>query len=151
MAPEVLRNEPSNEKWVYYTHHCFLSLSLIVTNVLLFISIFSAPENQVRRLQFWSDIVGTCNRKNPLGYSQCNAGTVFMCTLSVSSLAGIYMNNSFSIFLQVIGAVGFMNHRLEIPENVDPQWASIIESCWHTCDFFKLWYTCLMTNFFFSC
>ncbi|CAK8531557.1 unnamed protein product [Lathyrus sativus] len=34
--------------------------------------------------------------------------------------------------MQVIGAVGFMNHRLEIPENVDPQWASIIESCWHT-------------------
>ncbi|XP_027352952.1 dual specificity protein kinase shkB-like isoform X2 [Abrus precatorius] len=32
--------------------------------------------------------------------------------------------------MQVIGAVGFMNHRLEIPEDVDPQWASIIESCW---------------------
>ncbi|KAJ1380586.1 Serine-threonine/tyrosine-protein kinase, catalytic domain [Sesbania bispinosa] len=34
--------------------------------------------------------------------------------------------------MQVIGAVGFMNHRLEIPEDVDPQWASIIESCWHS-------------------
>ncbi|KAK2448531.1 PAS domain-containing protein tyrosine kinase family protein [Trifolium repens] len=34
--------------------------------------------------------------------------------------------------MQVIGAVGFMNHRLEIPEDIDPQWASIIESCWHT-------------------
>jgi hypothetical protein len=30
-----------------------------------------------------------------------------------------------------------MNHRLEIPEDIDPQWASIIESCWHTCDFLK--------------
>uniref|UniRef100_A0A5B7AWS8 non-specific serine/threonine protein kinase n=1 Tax=Davidia involucrata TaxID=16924 RepID=A0A5B7AWS8_DAVIN len=33
--------------------------------------------------------------------------------------------------MQVIGAVGFMNQRLEIPKEVDPQWASIIESCWH--------------------
>lgn len=32
--------------------------------------------------------------------------------------------------MQVIGAVGFMNQRLEIPTDVDPQWASIIESCW---------------------
>ncbi|KAK7348063.1 hypothetical protein VNO80_22612 [Phaseolus coccineus] len=34
--------------------------------------------------------------------------------------------------MQVIGAVGFMNQRLEIPKNIDPRWASIIESCWHT-------------------
>jgi serine/threonine protein kinase len=34
--------------------------------------------------------------------------------------------------MQVIGAVGFMNQRLEIPKDVDPQWASIIESCWHS-------------------
>lgn len=31
---------------------------------------------------------------------------------------------------QIIAAVGFMDHRLEIPSNTDPQWASIIESCW---------------------
>ncbi|XP_050219400.1 uncharacterized protein LOC126669865 [Mercurialis annua] len=34
--------------------------------------------------------------------------------------------------MQVIGAVGFMNQRLEIPKNVDPQWASLIESCCHS-------------------
>ncbi|KAJ7980396.1 Kinase family protein [Quillaja saponaria] len=34
--------------------------------------------------------------------------------------------------MQVIGAVGFMNQRLEIPKDVDPEWASIIESCWHS-------------------
>lgn len=34
--------------------------------------------------------------------------------------------------MQVIGAVGFMNHRLEIPKEVDPQFASIIESCFHS-------------------
>jgi len=32
--------------------------------------------------------------------------------------------------MQVIGAVGFMDHRLEIPSDIDPQWASMIESCW---------------------
>ncbi|KAL3738871.1 hypothetical protein ACJRO7_020274 [Eucalyptus globulus] len=40
---------------------------------------------------------------------------------------------------QVIGAVGFMNQRLDIPHDVDPQWASIIESCWHRgCALLKL-------------
>ncbi|CAN6469022.1 unnamed protein product [Victoria cruziana] len=34
--------------------------------------------------------------------------------------------------IQVIGAVGFMDQRLELPNNLDPQWASIIESCWHS-------------------
>lgn len=33
--------------------------------------------------------------------------------------------------MQVIGAVGFMDQRLELPKDLDPQWASIIESCWH--------------------
>lgn len=31
--------------------------------------------------------------------------------------------------MQVIGAVAFMNQRLEIPNDVDPRWASLIESC----------------------
>ncbi|PWA60770.1 PAC motif-containing protein [Artemisia annua] len=34
--------------------------------------------------------------------------------------------------MQVIGAVGFMNQRLEIPKEVDPMWALLIESCWHS-------------------
>ncbi|GJR45982.1 PAC motif-containing protein [Tanacetum coccineum] len=32
--------------------------------------------------------------------------------------------------MQVIEAVGFMNQRLEIPKDVDREWASLIESCW---------------------
>ncbi|XP_047980353.1 serine/threonine-protein kinase BCK1/SLK1/SSP31-like isoform X1 [Salvia hispanica] len=32
--------------------------------------------------------------------------------------------------MQVIGAVGFMNQHLDIPDNVDGEWASIIQSCW---------------------
>ncbi|XP_023642385.1 mitogen-activated protein kinase kinase kinase 13 isoform X3 [Capsella rubella] len=34
--------------------------------------------------------------------------------------------------MQVIGAVGFMNQRLEVPKNVDPKWISLMESCWHS-------------------
>ncbi|KAI3903345.1 hypothetical protein MKW98_031999 [Papaver atlanticum] len=33
---------------------------------------------------------------------------------------------------QVIGAVGFMNQRLDIPKDTDPHWASLIQSCWHS-------------------
>ncbi|XP_020196733.1 serine/threonine-protein kinase EDR1-like [Aegilops tauschii subsp. strangulata] len=32
--------------------------------------------------------------------------------------------------MQVVGAVGFMDDRLEIPTDTDPQWASMIQSCW---------------------
>ncbi|KAI3965827.1 hypothetical protein MKX01_010784 [Papaver californicum] len=31
-----------------------------------------------------------------------------------------------------IGAVGYMDQRLEIPEGTDPHWASLIESCWNS-------------------
>lgn len=31
--------------------------------------------------------------------------------------------------LQVTKAVGFMNQRLDVPKDVDPQWASLIERC----------------------
>ncbi|MCL7035737.1 hypothetical protein MKW94_009728 [Papaver nudicaule] len=34
--------------------------------------------------------------------------------------------------MQVIGAVGFMDRRLEIPEDLDPHWVSLIKSCWHS-------------------
>ncbi|KAL0799471.1 hypothetical protein Bca101_054646 [Brassica carinata] len=34
--------------------------------------------------------------------------------------------------MQVTGAVGFMNQRLEIPREVDPLWTSLMESCWNS-------------------
>lgn len=34
--------------------------------------------------------------------------------------------------MQVVGAVGFQNKRLEIPEEVDPEVAQIINDCWQT-------------------
>ncbi|KAF9677212.1 hypothetical protein SADUNF_Sadunf08G0084500 [Salix dunnii] len=73
MAPEVLRNEPSDEKSDIYSYGVIL----------------------------WE--------------------------LSTEKIPWDNLNS-----MQVIGAVGFMNQRLEIPEDVDPQWASIIESCWHS-------------------
>ncbi|KAI3864357.1 hypothetical protein MKX03_024198, partial [Papaver bracteatum] len=30
----------------------------------------------------------------------------------------------------VIAAVGFMEQHLEIPKDMNPQWASLIENCW---------------------
>ncbi|XP_026408695.1 dual specificity protein kinase shkD-like isoform X1 [Papaver somniferum] len=32
--------------------------------------------------------------------------------------------------VQVIAAVGFMEQRLEIPKDMNPQWASLIKNCW---------------------
>ncbi|KAG0534169.1 hypothetical protein BDA96_04G256300 [Sorghum bicolor] len=34
--------------------------------------------------------------------------------------------------MQVVGAVGFQNRRLDIPDNIDPAIAEIIVQCWHT-------------------
>ncbi|GJN19364.1 hypothetical protein PR202_gb06633 [Eleusine coracana subsp. coracana] len=71
MAPEVLRNEPSNEKCDVY------SFGVILWEL----ATMRVP---------WSGL-------NPM---------------------------------QVVGAVGFQNKRLEIPREVDPQVANIISSCW---------------------
>ncbi|KAG8372871.1 hypothetical protein BUALT_Bualt12G0112200 [Buddleja alternifolia] len=73
MAPEVLRNEPSDEKADVYSYGVIL----------------------------WELVT----RKIP--WDNLNS-------------------------MQVIGAVGFVDQRLAIPKDVDPQWASMIESCWHS-------------------
>lgn len=36
--------------------------------------------------------------------------------------------------MQVVGAVGFQNRRLEIPEEVDPMVAQLISDCWQRWD-----------------
>lgn len=38
--------------------------------------------------------------------------------------------------MQVVGAVGFQNKRLEIPTELHPLVAEIISSCWDKYDFF---------------
>lgn len=32
--------------------------------------------------------------------------------------------------MQVVGAVGFMNQRLQIPDNIDPEWVTLMKECW---------------------
>ncbi|KAK7831066.1 putative serine/threonine-protein kinase sis8 [Quercus suber] len=34
--------------------------------------------------------------------------------------------------VKVVGVVGFMNRRLDLPEDLDPQVATIIKDCWHS-------------------
>ncbi|KAL9243452.1 hypothetical protein vseg_017337 [Gypsophila vaccaria] len=73
MAPEVLRNEPSNEKCDVYSFGVIL----------------------------WE----LCTLQQPWGG----------------------MNP-----MQVVGAVGFQHRRLEIPDDIDPVVAEIIQKCWNT-------------------
>lgn len=80
MAPEVLRNEPSDEKYVIF---------LLASNKTFQTSFYSelwklkdryvdyGCNIQVWHIQFWSHIVGACNWEDPLGKSQFNAGTNF--------------------------------------------------------------------------
>ncbi|KAJ4835070.1 hypothetical protein Tsubulata_028840 [Turnera subulata] len=73
MAPEVLRNEPSNEKSDVYSYGVIL----------------------------WE--------------------------LMTVSIPWISLNS-----LQVVGVVGFMDRRLEVPESLDPKVSSIIHDCWRS-------------------
>ncbi|MFS7923944.1 putative protein kinase TKL-CTR1-DRK-2 family [Helianthus anomalus] len=73
MAPEVLRNEPSNEKSDVFSFGIIL-WELVTQRV---------P---------WSNM-------NPL---------------------------------QVVGVVGFMDRRLDLPEDLDPSLSSIIQDCWQS-------------------
>ncbi|PSS11436.1 Serine/threonine-protein kinase [Actinidia chinensis var. chinensis] len=73
MAPEVLRNEPSNEK---------------------------------------SDIFSF---------------GVILWELMTGSIPWKHLNS-----LQVVGVVGFMDRRLDLPENLDPRASSIIHDCWQS-------------------
>ncbi|KAJ9706613.1 hypothetical protein PVL29_001866 [Vitis rotundifolia] len=73
MAPEVLRNDPSNEK---------------------------------------SDVFSF---------------GVIMWELMTQSIPWVHLNS-----LQVVGIVGFMDRRLDLPEGLDPRLSSVIHDCWKT-------------------
>lgn len=73
MAPEVLRNDPSNEK---------------------------------------SDVFSF---------------GVILWELMTQSIPWVHLNS-----LQVVGIVGFMDRRLDLPEGLDPRVSSLIQDCWKT-------------------
>ncbi|KAK7814336.1 putative serine/threonine-protein kinase sis8 [Quercus suber] len=94
MAPEVLRNEPSNEKSDVF------SFGVILWELMT----ESIPWNNLNGLQVVG-VVGFMNRRLDLPED---------------------------LDPQVVGVVGFMNRRLDLPEDLDPQVATIIKDCWHS-------------------
>ncbi|MQL93715.1 hypothetical protein Taro_026372 [Colocasia esculenta] len=100
MAPEVLRNEPSNE------------------NV-----------RQLPVVASWLPVVdgdNWCCRGQPLECDVYSFGVILW------ELATLRMPWSGMNPMQVVGAVGFQNRRLDIPKELDPLVARIIWQCWQT-------------------
>nr|CAD1818086.1 unnamed protein product [Ananas comosus var. bracteatus] len=56
--------------------------------------------------------------------------TVKVCDFGLSRLKANTFLSSKSLAGTVVAAVGFKGRRLEIPENLNPKVAAIIESCW---------------------
>ncbi|KAG8374865.1 hypothetical protein BUALT_Bualt10G0040000 [Buddleja alternifolia] len=42
------------------------------------------------------------------------------------------MADSYFFLIKVVGVVGFIDRRLDIPENMDPNVSSIISDCWQS-------------------
>ncbi|KAM0876670.1 hypothetical protein ACQ4PT_036026 [Festuca glaucescens] len=103
MAPEVLRSEPSNEKSDVYSYGVVL-WELVAQKI---------P---------WD----TLNTMQVRFFAMCT----YVGQIGSDFLSSIFGGNCCDFLQKVIGAVGFMDQRLEIPSNTDPEWASIIESCW---------------------
>ena len=109
MAPEVLRNEPSDEKYAF-----FLIYFLINDIIVIF--------------EYCTRVWANCMKKNVVWY-RCDVYSfgVILWELSTMQQPWGGMNP-----MQVVGAVGFQHRRLEIPENMDPGIADIIRQCWQT-------------------
>ncbi|PHU15326.1 Serine/threonine-protein kinase EDR1 [Capsicum chinense] len=106
MAPEVLRNEPSNE------NRGSIGVDLSTFQDRDEVYVYSMPS----RPHLWD-------------YTGCDVysfGVILweLCTLQ-QPWGG--MNP-----MQVVGAVGFQHRRLDIPEDMDPAIADIIRKCWQT-------------------
>lgn len=103
MAPEVLRNEPSDEKYAYF----FLPFYL-----------FFAAIHRVSRINIRCGLMCRCDV-----YS---FGVILWELFTMLQPWG-GMNP-----MQVVGAVGFQHRRLDIPNDMDPAIAALIGKCWQT-------------------
>ena len=104
MAPEVLRNEPSDEKYGYLDDIKFCSYFAALSRV---------SENNLK--------CGLMCRCDVYSYG------VILWELSTMQQPWGGMNP-----MQVVGAVGFQHRRLDIPNDIDPAIADLIQRCWQT-------------------
>lgn len=133
MAPEVLRNEPSDEKYVLHNH--ITPFKVLNKYVLVKATITQESEQFYNKYQgstislftvIGIMVVDLYNDFMPYRCDVYSFGVVLweLCTLQ-QPWGG--MNP-----MQVVGAVGFQHRRLDIPDDMDPAIADIIRKCWQT-------------------
>lgn len=107
MAPEVLRNEPSDEKYDgFFKYNRTFSLSAsFFCSAFLFNYLNYYFDCRCDVYSFGVILWELCTLKQP--WSGMNP-------------------------MQVVGAVGFQYRRLDIPDDMDPAVADIIRKCWQT-------------------
>lgn len=127
MAPEVLRDEPSNEKSDVYSFGVILWELMTLQqpwcnlNPAQVTSLSVSPIGEVTKPL--SEIVEHifCLSTNSTQYAPEVVHTAYHIVLTFICLDTI---------LQVVAAVGFKGRRLEIPKDLNPLVAALIESCW---------------------
>uniref|UniRef100_A0A8R7U0Q3 Protein kinase domain-containing protein n=1 Tax=Triticum urartu TaxID=4572 RepID=A0A8R7U0Q3_TRIUA len=138
MAPEVLRSEPSNEKSDVFSYGVVL-WELVTQKIP-----WDTRNTMQVRFYYAYWFFTFCGVLEPtkiledaclLVNGKCLPRSEIAVVAGKLSLfsASYFQRNSTSFaacMLQVVGAVGFMDDRLEIPTDTDPQWASMIQSCW---------------------
>ncbi|WZY74203.1 hypothetical protein YC2023_006443 [Brassica napus] len=107
MAPEVLRNESANEKYI------------LVSDIYSFgVVLWELATGKIP----WETL-------NSMQLQECVKDINEMCYYRQIQFI---RRDACLEYVKVIGAVGFMNQRLEIPKDIDPLWISLMESCWHS-------------------
>lgn len=137
MAPEILRNEPSNEKFVSAKPELQVFYFRIISKWFNWINmaLSSCDCEQVWCVQLWCHPMGVNDRVHSMEQLKRLTGLIFS-QLNTSTFYFSFETSNFVVHFQkfpsekVVGVVGFMDKRLELPDGLDPQVASIIQDCW---------------------